>query len=231
MFVVIFEVQPKPEHHDKYLDLAKHLKPILEATDGFIDNERFAQVQHPERMLSLSTWRDEKAVIRWRTQGDHHGVQEKGRFKIFSDYHLRVGEVIFDNASGQTALVEQHFDETEVGAAKNCTLTEVSGVAAENDKSHGLSLIDQIGLGSIETEVLNRDIFESITNPGKLIVLTLWKNAESARKWAPHKPDGAKTFRHRGVRIIRDYSLQDRREAPQYFPAVTKTLSAAEEAH
>src|SRR6266576_2356358 len=37
-----------------------------------------------------STWRDEKSVVRWRTEGEHHVVQEKGRFEIFRDYHLRV---------------------------------------------------------------------------------------------------------------------------------------------
>ena len=41
MFAVIFEVQPKPERWNDYLDLAKQLKPKLEAIDGFIDNERF----------------------------------------------------------------------------------------------------------------------------------------------------------------------------------------------
>jgi hypothetical protein len=38
-------------------------------------------------VLSLSTWRDEKALIRWRTLGVHHEVQEKGRFEVFEDYH------------------------------------------------------------------------------------------------------------------------------------------------
>jgi hypothetical protein len=41
MFSVIFEVHPKREKFDLYLDLAKGLKPILEGKDGFINNERF----------------------------------------------------------------------------------------------------------------------------------------------------------------------------------------------
>jgi heme-degrading monooxygenase HmoA len=70
------------------------LKPKLEAIDGFIDNERFASMKTKGRVLSLSIWRDEKAVVRWRTHGEHHDVQEKGRFEVFEDYHLRrVGEV------------------------------------------------------------------------------------------------------------------------------------------
>ena len=57
MFVVIFEVQPKKERWNDYLDLARYLKPKLEAIDGFIDNERFQSKRTKGRVLSLSTWR------------------------------------------------------------------------------------------------------------------------------------------------------------------------------
>jgi heme-degrading monooxygenase HmoA len=97
MFAVIFEVQPKKERWDEYLELAKKLKPKLEAIEGFIDNERFESKKTQGRVLSLSTWRDEKAVVRWRTHGEHHGVQEKGRFEVFEDYHLRVQPTILDD--------------------------------------------------------------------------------------------------------------------------------------
>jgi len=60
MFVVLFEVQPHPELFDEYLGVAKLLRPDLEAIDGFIDNTRFASARTPGRLLSLSTWRDEK---------------------------------------------------------------------------------------------------------------------------------------------------------------------------
>src|ERR1700733_8107305 len=97
MFAVIFEVQPKPDRFDEYLELAKFLKPELEKIGGFIDNERFGSKRTEGRLLSLSIWRDEKAVIRWRTLGVHHEVQEKGRFEVFEDYHLRVGEITLDS--------------------------------------------------------------------------------------------------------------------------------------
>src|SRR5258705_2807798 len=130
MFLVIFEVQPRPERFDDYLDLAKHLKPELEAIDGFIDNERFKSKRHQGRVLSLSTWRDEKAVIRWRTHGEHHRVQEKGRFQVFEDYHLRVGEIVDDSAPPAGLAVEQQrFDETSVGAGKAVTISELAPTA------------------------------------------------------------------------------------------------------
>ena len=96
MFAVIFEVQPKKSHWDDYLTFAKRLKPELEKIDGFIDNERFGSTRTQGRILSLSTWRDEKAIIRWRTLGAHHEVQEKGRFEVFEDYHPRVAEITAD---------------------------------------------------------------------------------------------------------------------------------------
>ena len=64
MFAVIFEVQPKKEREDQYLALASRLKPELEAIDGFIDNERFESKRTEGDVLPLSTWRDEKAVVR-----------------------------------------------------------------------------------------------------------------------------------------------------------------------
>ena len=97
MFAVIFEVQPKAEKLKDYLDLAKFLKPKLEAIEGFIDNERFESKRTKGRVLSLSTWADEKAVIRWRTRARHHEVQQKGRTEVFGDHHLRVGEIIADD--------------------------------------------------------------------------------------------------------------------------------------
>ena len=55
MFSVIFEVHPKQEKFDLYLDLAQGLKPILEGMDGFIDNERFESSRRPGWVLSHST--------------------------------------------------------------------------------------------------------------------------------------------------------------------------------
>jgi len=202
MFVVLFEVQPRKEHWSDYLDLAKFLKPKLEAIDGFIDNERFASQRIDGRLLSLSTWRDEKSLVRWRTEGAHHGVQEQGRGGVFQDYHLRVGEVTADShpPSG-FAVAPQRIDETEIGAAKIVTITEQTAPP-----------------GSTPGGCLEHEWFESITNPGKFLLLAGWRDAATARSWGP--PAGS---RHRQVRVIRDYGMFDRREAPQYFPAAPKS--------
>jgi len=218
MFAVIFEVKPRKERFDDYLALAKTLKPELEKIDGFIDNERFGSKRIEGRILSLSTWRDEKAVIRWRTLAVHHEIQAKGRNEIFEDYHLRVGEITADThiPEGQK-LQEQHFDETGVGASKVATISEL----ADQDKKPASSdLPVDLRLPAIGTsDVLDQDVFESITNPGKLLLLVSWKDAAGASAWQPTIPAG-RELRHRQVRIIRDYGMLDRREAPQFYPPV-----------
>ena len=130
MFSVIFEVHPRREKFDLYLDLAKGLKPILEGIHGFIDNERFESSRRPGWILSHSTWRDEKSVVRWRTVAIHHDTQQRGRDEVFQDYHLRVGEIVADTAPPASgAIIEQRLDETEIGRAKFVTLTEVQLVS------------------------------------------------------------------------------------------------------
>ena len=96
MIAVIFEVWIAPERRQDYLSLAARLKPELEKIDGFISVERFQSLSDETKLLSLSFWRDEDAVKRWRQQGDHRGAQRKGREFIFSDYRLRIASVIRD---------------------------------------------------------------------------------------------------------------------------------------
>src|SRR5689334_15629032 len=200
MFAVIFEVRPKKERLHDYLALAQQLKPKLEAIDGFVENERFGSKREEGRLLSLSIWRDEKAVIRWRTQGEHHGAQERGRFEVFEDYHLRVGQIAFDSDPTARLTVEpERRDETEVGAAKMVALTEIVAKAPD-----GL-LATSLGFDPAAAGLVDHELFESITDPGKRVLLTSWETAEAARAWRPARPPAARSLRHRRVRIIRDY--------------------------
>src|SRR5580698_8004295 len=79
MIAVIFEVWPKPEHKQEYLDLAAELKPILQTIDGFISVERFESLTEKGKILSLSFFRDEAAVAAWRNVPEHRRTQGKGR--------------------------------------------------------------------------------------------------------------------------------------------------------
>jgi heme-degrading monooxygenase HmoA len=62
MIAVIFEVWPKPDQRQTYLDIAASLRPQLERIDGFISIERFESLTEPGKILSLSFFRDEAAM-------------------------------------------------------------------------------------------------------------------------------------------------------------------------
>src|ERR1700742_2836463 len=96
MFSVLFEVHPKSDQWDAYLGYAKMLRPELEQIEGFIDNVRYKSLNREGWILSLSGWRDEKSLVRWRTRTKHHEAQEKGRDLILQDYHLRIGQITQD---------------------------------------------------------------------------------------------------------------------------------------
>jgi len=96
MIAVIFEVIPAPGRKQEYLDLAETLRPVLQKMDGFISIERFESLTSKGKILSLSIWRDEEAVERWRKIEGHRDAQTKGRAGIFADYRLRVASVIRD---------------------------------------------------------------------------------------------------------------------------------------
>src|ERR1700674_3893812 len=123
MFAVIFEVNPRAEAWDNYLAHAATLRPELVAIEGFIANERYSSLHRPGWLVSLSIWRDEKALIRWRTHALHHDIQGKGRSFVFADYHLRVGEIVTDTGAAEP-LPQSRFDTTEASPSKAVTVTE-----------------------------------------------------------------------------------------------------------
>lgn len=224
MFSVIFEVYPKKQAVDIYLGLAKDLRPILERVDGFIDNERFESTRRPGWILSHSTWRDEKSVVRWRTVAKHHETQQRGRDEVFQDYHLRVGEIVLDTMppSG-VSLVAQRLDQTEISTAKFATLTEILPAFDAEDSLAGSAFSDCI---KDCADLIDYDVFASIYNKGKLALLAAWPDRRSAERFGTQSFSGIGTARHRVVRIVRDYGMFDRRESPQYYPAIERATIA-----
>jgi hypothetical protein len=128
-----------------------------------------------------------------------------------------VGEIVADTAPpAALTLVEQRLDETEIGPAKFVTLTEVqpqTGVTAA-------ALPDWLRLDRDARDMVDHDVFASIYNKGKLVLLASWRNRPAAEQFTPAVGAGADQLRHRIVRVVRDYSMFDRRESPQYYPAI-----------
>ena len=96
MIAVIFEVEPKPGKAEDYFALATELRAELEKIDGFISVERFKSLATEGKYVSISFWRDEEAVRRWRGHADHQRAQDRGKKEIFADFRIRVADVIRD---------------------------------------------------------------------------------------------------------------------------------------
>lgn len=103
MIAVIFEMQPAEGRNQDYFDWAARLKPQLEQIDGFLSVERFESLSTPGKVLSLSFWRDEAAVLAWRNLTDHRQAQAEGRGGIFRGYRLRVAAVLRDYGLAERA--------------------------------------------------------------------------------------------------------------------------------
>ncbi|TNF62096.1 MAG: antibiotic biosynthesis monooxygenase [Burkholderiales bacterium] len=96
MIAVIFEVVPAPGRQDDYLALAAQLKSELVQIDGFVSVERFRSLSEPDKLLSLSWFRNEAAVRQWRSHMQHRDAQAQGRQGIFLTYRIRVASLIRD---------------------------------------------------------------------------------------------------------------------------------------
>ena len=96
MIAVIFEVTPNEGKKEEYLDIAANLRPELNNIKGFISIERFQSFNDPEKVLSLSFWKDEESIQQWRNLEMHRNAQSKGRNEIFKEYHLRIATVVRD---------------------------------------------------------------------------------------------------------------------------------------
>lgn len=220
MFSVIFEVCPKSDQWDAYLGLAKMLRPELEAIEGFVDNIRYGSLTRQGWILSLSSWRNEKALVRWRTKQRHHETQQRGRDEVLTDYHLRVGQLTKDTRvpAGQ-ALEEQRLDETETGAGTAVSLIDGKRPPDWVKATGPEEVAKYLGFNSNAAGLVGWDVFDAVLTPGNLILLLSWKTDADAERFEQGLtvPEGD---RLRRVRIVRDYGMLDRREAPQYYPEI-----------
>ncbi len=96
MIAVIFEFTPREGRFVDYKTLAEGLADDVRNADGFLSIERFESISNKGKFVSLSFWRDEEAVRKWRNLQKHREAQGKGRGGIFASYRLRVAQVLRD---------------------------------------------------------------------------------------------------------------------------------------
>ena len=183
---VIFQVEPDPERFDAYLGLAASLAPHLAGMRGFIENERFRSQRHPGRLVSLSLWEDEAAAIRWREDSFHRSAQQKGRGGLLKGYRIRVGEIVGGPMFGPASASD---------------LILLQSLASGGPGEPAARVVDQLAADGHET-------FVNIRDPGHVLALI---EAGHSLRGDGSLPAGITPLR---IRVLRDYGLTDRTEAP-----------------
>lgn len=99
MIAVLFEADVTPAQQARYLQLAAELKPLLADIEGFISIERFQSLSTEGKILSLSWWQNEEAVLQWKRNVMHKAAQEEGRKSIFAFYRIRIMQLAREYSS------------------------------------------------------------------------------------------------------------------------------------
>jgi heme-degrading monooxygenase HmoA len=218
MFAVMFEAHPQPSRRDTYLEWATLLGTDLRQIPGFVDDDYYQSLSRAGWVLSLSTWEDEKALVSWRTHPKHQLAQAEGRDEVFIDYTLRTGQLTRDTDLPEgCALSEQRLDETVAGAGNTAVLLDTTPATPAPTTHDAAEMAAHLGLDLDAAGLTDWDIYEAMLTPGHFLMRTVWHDQTAAEAFETTAafPDGT---RLRRIRIIRFYSMYDRREAPQYYP-------------
>jgi heme-degrading monooxygenase HmoA len=203
MLSLFFEVEIKPGRVDQYLNLAASLKPELEAMGGCLFLDRFKSLSRDNLILSYQIWQDEGSLTAWRVQAHHHDVQTLGRDKVFSNYRIRVAQVIFEAKRGQP--VWQPESRSLYNDPKRRPPTYV---LATESKSVKLPVACN----------WHNEAFASVYREGQYAHLIELPDEQCGVALAPRLFDEPSTDYVRIVEVVRDYGMYDRTEAPQFYP-------------
>ena len=208
MIGLFFEVQTKPGHRDQYLDLAAALKPDLEAIGGCRFIDRFRSLTRENLLLSYQIWQDEGALTAWRVHAKHHRVQEIGREAVFSDYRIRIAQVIYEARPKQAVWQPERRTPYNDPARRAPTY-----VLAAESKSKQLPA---------KTE-WRRDTFASVYREGQFAHLIDVPDPQAGIAFSDRLFADSTTEYVRVFEVMRDYGMYDRTEAPQYYPPVERS--------
>jgi len=207
MLAQFFEVQIKAGRVDQYLDLAAALRPKLDAMGGCLFIDRFRSLSRDNLLLSYQIWQDEGAMVAWRVDAAHHKVQETGREQVFSDYRIRVAQVMHEAGPDKDVWKPERLTPYNDPARR-----PPSYVVASESQNADLP---------VATDWWS-DSFASVYRDGQFAHLVDVPDYQSGVDFASTLFDDPTTEYARVFEVMRDYTMFDRAEAPQYYPPVAK---------
>jgi heme-degrading monooxygenase HmoA len=207
MMSLFFEVEVEPGRMEHYLTLAASLKPALDQMGGCLFLDRFKSLWRDNLMLSYQIWQDEGTMTAWRADARHHNVQTLGREKIFSDYRLRIAQVVHEARRGKPIWQPERRTPYNDPARRPPTYVLVT----ESNNAKLPVRPDWRG-----------DTFASVYRDGQFAHLIDVPDQQSGVALADRLLADLTIEYVRIVEVIRDYGKYDRLEAPQYYLPLTK---------
>lgn len=205
MLALFFEVCPRPGRMQAYLDTAARLRPLLEASGGCLFIDRFKSLDRDGWLLSYQVWRDEAAMTAWRVHHGHHGAQQAGRDAIFSDYRLRVAQVVRQETPGKPAWQPQRLNTWNDPATR---------------PPRHMVVADSVDAPAGGAEYGER--YESLYRPGRFAQVRAVTSLAEALDLTEVCRIGGNIETFRVCEIERDYGMFERAEAPQYYAPVER---------
>jgi len=207
MISQFFEIQIREGHLSRYMDLAAALKPALDDMGGCLFIDRFKSLTRENLVLSYQIWQDEGSMTAWRVDASHHRVQEIGRERIFSDYRIRIAQVIHEARPGKPIWQPERRTPYNDPTRRRPTY-----VVATESKNADLPVPTR----------WQRDSFESMYRPGYFVHLVDLPDDRSGLEFGTGLFADPTTEYFRIFEVMRDYGMYDRTEAPQYYPSVNR---------
>lgn len=103
MIAMIFEywMNEDDDVGSDYTETSTRMRELVAEIDGFREVERFESTADPGKYVTIGFFDDEEAVTRWRTLPEHRKAQTLGRSRFFTNYRLRMAEVVRDYGPDQ----------------------------------------------------------------------------------------------------------------------------------
>lgn len=199
MFFVVFESTAPLETASASAKFYSKLQPILKTYSGFIQETPFSSITDETSEVLIARFEDEAAAVRWRNDPTHLRIQKAAREKIFSQYRVRVGNLIPSESLQNTPQNLQHGAERllmvlEQPKAENTPLREADICAANN------------------TQAVSH--FATYENDDLFVHLVTLPSRQAAERIAQSEA-AAVCSSISTIQVSRDYSAVDRHEARQ----------------
>jgi heme-degrading monooxygenase HmoA len=207
MIAQFFEVETRVGHRDQYLELAASLRPALDTMGGCLFIDRFQSLSRDNLLLSYQIWQDEGAMTAWRVYAKHHRIQEIGREAVFSDYRIRIAQVIHEARPNQPIWQPERRTPYNDPARRAPTY-----VLATESKNARLPV----------TPEWRHDAFASVYRDGQFAHLIDVPDPQAGIAFADKLFADSTTEYVRIFEVMRDYGMFERSEAPQYYPPVER---------